>query len=161
AVLAQLLLIETLVTQVEQRIVGGLEIDDKTAEPEHLDRLGDELMALGRVRIPFDVAHGAEFDVGLGGVSLVMMRAYSAGRRPCRVDRAVEVVVAPFDQLDGIALLQRTARDQPPGRIQSAGTRSEDLVRGHRNLPPFNSWHDAIEDCRVAMAASSRDAASR
>ena len=126
--------IETPISQIEQRISGGLEVDDETIESQHLDRLGDELMALGGVRIPLDITHAAEFDVGLGRVSLVVMRAYPAGRRPCRVDRAVEGVIAPFDQLDGITAVQLTARGQPPSRVQSAGTRSEDLVSGHRSL---------------------------
>src|SRR4029077_21159108 len=130
--LTQLFLIEILPAQIEQRIGGGVERGLETREPgELVDRRGYEKVSLRT--IPFDIAHAAELYVGLIGVSLVMMRADSARWRPRGATCSIAVVIAPFIEPD--AIVGSGIHGQAQSRIQSAGTRPEDRVIGHRYSP--------------------------
>jgi hypothetical protein len=130
----QVLLVDVLAAQIEQRIGGGVERHHLGPKVQHVDRQGDQLVPLGSV--PFDEPHAAGLDIGLGRVVVAEVGHDAPGRQAGARAWTVEGVVAPLDQLDGVARHGLAAGDQPPGRVEARRPRAEDGVGGSHDALP-------------------------
>ena len=149
--------VHVLRAEVEQRVGRLVERHGVLVEPELRHDGGDDAMAaglpavgVGSVAIPLRVAHAAELDVRFRLVVLIVPRAHASARLARARVLLREVVLAPVEQLEDVALaellgLERFVRNgavqQPPSGIQPRRAGAENRVRllGHVVRPQWVS----------------------